>query len=152
MLEVTGWENDGDYYSTKQISGLTDSEAIMLIEFLKLFSREGKFGNSGILENEDWHGNSNQKDFIEAVEIIISSHYEAFSKFFVGDGVIPGKDEEFLDLIHEVLCDKILGYSEEYNDIPYFFRKCESIKVYNVPGDIVEMNLEKYVDMNKDRV
>jgi hypothetical protein len=146
MLEVTSWENDGDFYQTKQLSGLTDSEAIMLIEFLNLFSREGKFGNNGVDE-------VSRDEFIKSVEIIIAHHYDTFISFFEHDlDSSINDDEYFIELIHEVLCDKILGYSEEYNDVPYFFRKCESIKVYNVPGDIFEMNLEKYVDMNKDRV
>lgn len=154
MLEIDSWENDGDYNRTKQISGLTDEEVLFLIDLLSLF--EGKFGNAGLVSgNPSHHSENSIEEFIKSVKSIVEKHgSNQFSLFFGAelDKIESMSDEDYVGLINEVVCDKLLGQTQEYNDIPYFFRQCDSIRLYFVPSDLIKVDVKKYIDYHNRTV
>lgn len=45
QLHITSWENDGDNYKTKIISGLTKEDVQFYLHFLNHFGNDGPYGN-----------------------------------------------------------------------------------------------------------
>lgn len=153
MLEIDSWENDGDFYQTKQISELDDDQVLFLIDLLSLFGREGKFGNAGLAI-----GNPSENsidEFIESVKSIVEKHGPNQFSLFLDespDALTSMSDEDYVGVINEVVCDKLLGQTQEYYDIPYFFRKCDSIRLYFVPSDLIKVDIKKYIDCHSPTV
>ena len=48
LLQVISWENDGDYYNTKSIQGLTPEQAKWRIEFLKALALDDSQDESDV--------------------------------------------------------------------------------------------------------
>lgn len=123
QLQVVSWENDGDNYQTRTVSGLTKEEVEFLIVFLNAITNSG-------YENEYHEYDKSFRDgMADAEEKIfddILEHYE--------NKEIPEKFKQMVE-------DKDADYSAYLtgNSECYFFRVYESHKVFYFPDDIEDV-------------
>jgi hypothetical protein len=117
-IEVTSWENDGDFYNTKRIQGLTLNAVTWLVELAKLIqarNRENRQDDLTLEEAEDWFTNIRAK---------LGCTYDL--------------EEHSLEDIYDHISDlvyEMMGGSE------YGMRVLESYKVYFFEQNQVEVEI-----------
>jgi hypothetical protein len=130
QIQIESWENDGDNYNTKVISGLNEDECYFYVEVCKYFKQRGN-------------------DFL-FVPNILKDLQVIFDKYKFGF------DEDMAREWHSVLVDDydlseltndILGYPSECyysmgDDKKEFFRTVESVRVYHFPYQILDLSEE----------
>lgn len=141
QLHITAWENDGDNYKTKVISGLSKEDTKFYIQLASLFTSRNSgnpkgFGNGGITECGDKYHNSCMEDVVEAISRVVADNPNASKEI-----TNPYISEDF-DEVYEYLVEDLLGYTEQYCDEEYFCRVFESFKVYYFPEDVNEVTEE----------
>jgi len=145
QLQITSWENDGDYYNTQIVNGLTASQAAFYVEFAELFGDSGiETGNCCDNEEVEW------AKLYKAVLEICERYPNAFASFVYDnwindldkacrDALADPGDEEAEDeartIIHEI-AHELLDSSEFY-----VFRVFESAKIFYFPEDVNEVSL-----------
>lgn len=136
-IEVTSWENDGDYYNTKILEGLNEDVARFYIELAHLF------GDSGIeAANACDNAEVEWDKLIPAFKAIIAKYPSALSKIWqqpdeaeIAESL---SDDQIEDSIGDVAYN-ILGASEFY-----VFRVFESYRAYYFPDPIKSIDLMKF--------
>jgi hypothetical protein len=115
-IEVTSWENDGDFYNTKRIQDLTLNAVTWLVELAKLIqARENRQDDLTQEEAEDWFTNIRAK---------VGCTYDLEE---------PALDETY-DYVSNIVYE-MLGYGE------YGTRVLESYKVYYFPENVEEVKI-----------
>ena len=111
QLHVTSWENDGDNFDTKILSGLTAEDVAVYVDLLSLLvsASAGGFANRNNID-------------IERVALAVREKLAAHPK--LSDGIRKDFLECDMDSVRDPMGD-LLGYSE-YVD----FRVFASCKVY----------------------
>lgn len=172
QLSVTSWENDGDNYKTKVISGLSELETHFLIFLASAFGRKKIPGVkvSGNDENE-------LQDFVDLWKAAIKKypelaehpHYqiplpseeqvELFDEFTNLRYDSPLKNDpkyasvknydcpaaQFNYFFNEFISELLDHPGEGYYDMRNFVRKCEDITVHYVP-DVIEDVTNRFIN------
>jgi hypothetical protein len=115
QLLITSWENDGDNYNTKIVSGLTEEDVACYLEILNLFKScsRGGFAN----EVDD-----NGEEAAKAISAVLEKHPNA-SKATI-ERFTFGESEYIGDHARDAMYD-LLGCSEHYG-----FRVFDRATVY----------------------
>lgn len=126
-LEITSWENDGDYYRTKTKTVETKEEAKMLYDICTTLFKSCNNGEGGI-------GNSMDREELETV----LEYYESNTDVLTIEPFIDLKsrinDDDAEDLIFD--CFLEIAYDLMGNSEYYDCRVCESVIVTFSPEDI----------------
>lgn len=132
QLHVTTWENDADHYKTQVLSGLTKEDVHFYVNLAKRFKSKYSGDSGPCLGNS---GNTDE-DLEQAIK---NSLLEAPPSDEVREHVKKVLEgEDYADF----LADKILGYTDGYDDEHNFCRVFESFKVYYFPEDVLEVTEE----------
>lgn len=162
LLEVTTWENHGDYYKTKRLGGLSKSQVTFMLALLGHFKSVTNepidaplFGNSGLYKIKS-NRNRSFSQFVDAMSKLRNQYPNEFDIFFKHtddqqqswDEIHASFSGEDNDIIlcryyHDTLA-KILGYTEDCWDEDCFFRVVHEINVFNIPVDIDPLPLESF--------
>lgn len=111
MLRVTSWENDGDCYNTKEIQGLTETQARWLVRFCEQLAKQDQIPAHDV-DFESWPLGT-----------------------FPGFG---GLEEQQLDQeLAEEIAYELVGTGYENG----LLRVCESWTVHYIPSRIEEIYL-----------
>jgi hypothetical protein len=134
QLHVTTWENDGDYYKTTVLSGLTKEDTNFLVSIAKQFSRKGKYGNDFIKDTDLIEVISNALESSSGITLLMRADWQEALQNSIdeGDGAYP---------LHELLSDSLLGNPEE-DYSPGFCRVVETIEVYFIPKAVSDITKE----------
>lgn len=142
QLHVTTWENDGDCYATKTISGLSKDEVAFYIALAKKFC--SKHDQTGGLGNDE----TTLQQLIDVVEEVLTEFPNLHPKFASVWRNAIQKDKDRLEdarhtsVVHELLAETILHYavSEYYRyDCCNFCRAYDSHEVYYFPNEVAEV-------------
>lgn len=167
LLEVTTWENDGDYYQTKQLSGLTKNQVtflVTLMEYFKLGTNTPSryaFGNSGLKDTPD--SGASYYQFIEAMDKLRNYYVTEFDQFFkhpddqtklwhdIKADLFNGGSDVAFELCryyHDTLTKILLGDAVNSNE-DCFFRVVETVKVAYIPENIEYLPLEAFIHLHQ---
>lgn len=149
-VEVTSWENDGDYYNTK--FKLERPEWIpLVIDLMKLFEtshHEGGLGNF-----YDGYGATPFEELEEVFYVFYKKHktlVEPDTKDWERDSKGKLLRSDIMEYFEEI-AREYLGHSESYR-----YRMVESVKVYHIPEDMiftdVTTQFKKTKKINKERI
>ncbi|USV40921.1 hypothetical protein [Xanthomonas phage BUDD] len=165
QVHVRSWENDGDNYKTEILTGLSEDEAKFYVLLAKAFESRYKkrsddlpYTITGNDENETvelanlWRyaaekypavaaklwGEEDEFPTEEQIDL-----YDEYCSLRYND---PYKDdakfenlgavEGFMDFFNDLMSNLLSSPSETYWDFNNFFRVCESVQVYYLPGSI----------------
>ena len=139
QVHITTWENDGDCYATKIISGLTEDDVRFYIELSNKFVSRNGWGEKGL-----GNGGVESSVLIETISNVLKKHPNVseetklnwnFSK--IEDPESDVDDES----PYETLTELILGWpaDEYYWSIDNFCRVVDCVKVYHVPQEVVDV-------------
>jgi len=127
QLRVQSWENDGDHYHIKTLSGLTREDIAFYVELACLF---------GTNYDKQYAGFGNQSVSVEklavAVREVASRHpnvSEHYKQWLTRDP----------RCLHRDLRATILGETHDYYDDEEFCRAVDDIRVFFFPEDIQEV-------------
>lgn len=139
LVRVVSWENDGDNYNTKEVSGLTKEEAESTVAFAKLFTSKHDIDNPGIGNIYDPSDSA-----AKVVFDILRNHYDTYGDPDIAKDLQEFDEEDWPDLIPSWLMEKAydLGLTGEES----FTRACEKIEVFYIAEDVVVD--EEKVDLN----
>lgn len=128
-LEITSWENDGDYSDTKTITVKTKEEAKMIHQICTTLFKSCNNGANGVGNSTD-----RERDFA------VIEYYEenkdtlTYEPFIELNAIMEVGDYESEDLIFDFFLDfaaVLMGSSDFYD-----FRVCESVTVTYSPEDV----------------
>lgn len=132
QLHITTWENDGDAYNTKIVSGLGLDDVTFLVALAKKFKSchnhiESGLGNGGTTRNQ----------LVNAIESAMSEHMPNKKLQDEINGFITIQDENDEDdnngyYIYEWLVETILGYPVEELYRYDYERFCRVFDSFNV--------------------
>ena len=130
-VTVVSWENDADYYATKTVNGLSETNARIIVEVTKLFRNDWKY--------DTVRGETSFENMYEPTGAELGALYKAVfaiigdEPFFQvvlewDDYVLPTEDDEDClgDSVHELLY--MLGLSGMQEN--QYSRVAESITVH----------------------
>lgn len=137
QIHVTTWENDGDNYKTKIISGLTGAKVKMLYQLAKFFES----GTNNNATGPDGRGNYGNADNSYDSHGGGSYHVHFNSSEF---------EKEFLEF-----CEKHNIDSEDFHEETFFeiigtwcegeyIRVMEKVEVYYVPEEITPVSITQF--------
>ena len=133
-IEVTSWENDGDYYNTTILEGLDEDVARFYVELAQLFG-DSDIDAANAFDNEDVEWDK----LIIAFKAIVAKYPNVLRKIWhqPDEAVIEEhlSDDQIEDSIQDVVCD-ILDSSEVV-----IFRVFESYKAYYFPAPVKTFDL-----------
>ena len=118
-VRVVSWENDGDFYNTKEVTGLTEEQAERLASFATLFI---PYSDKGI-GNLYWPTEAQQ-------EVVCDRLYE----FYLNNkDIVEVKEKDSTD--KELICDYLieLAYDLGLSGGEQFTRTYSSIHIINYP-------------------
>lgn len=116
QIQIESWENDGDFYNTKFIDGLSKEQVKDYIQFLECIK---PYGNESTRVKDF-------KNIFDSLVINKNSLIDPESKYPV---------DEVSDLIYETV-----GYNETGECV----RVLESIKVYYIPVELNEVPISAF--------
>lgn len=124
-LEVTSWENDGDYYQTERVTYETFEQAKDVLkicsELFSLYHDEPKIGIGNMSDHE-------YDEAVKRVKEYFMKNPEVCRHFIPEDDLI--EEDDFMDFCMDVN-SSIMGSTEVY-----LSRVFESGKIFYVPEDI----------------
>lgn len=145
QLHVTTWENDGDFYQTEILSGLTEADVRFYLDLANRFKSRNQSGKSGM-----GNGEVTAKQLLELAQDLITKH-PGISRSIKLDWIdaidkVENHDEELdLDCAEMIytLVTNIIGYPAESIDVMNFCRVFDSFEVYYFPEDVMSVT-EKF--------
>ena len=120
LLQVTTWENDGDFYNMKQFCGLSQDEASFLIDVCSLFRRG--------VELHDI-------DYSELVEEIDTIKNKYIDLSIPVSFIVTDEDQGYIEDLYSEAVHELIGYSE--ND--EYWRVVDKVELFNIPPNSVEV-------------
>lgn len=133
QIQVTSWENDGDNYNTKILSGLSKELAKFYSDFCKLFTKShhepgGIAGNAYKKSDVKWDS------LFEKFKEIVGGFPGCFAEMG-WEKVDLENESELRNAIGEIAYE-LMGGSEYF-----YFRKVETIEVFYIPQEIEQVTL-----------
>lgn len=123
-LKVTTWENDGDYYATNELMGLTATDAQFYVKLVQKFKSRNNRSSPGL-------GNQHNSDAVlrEVVDKLLAKYSDVSP-----DVRVKFKSE---DLFSDAL-EEILGSPTDYEHESYgsFCRVVESFELYEIANPV----------------
>lgn len=134
LIRITSWENDGDNYNKKEVSGLTKEQAKETVAFSKLFKSKNSVTMDAIGNISD--PNEAELEKVKQAFLNHNNQYpdldaeEELKQFPEGE-----RDEIFMGWCLERAGDLGLAGGE------YFYtRVCEKVEVYYFASDVLVEN------------
>lgn len=145
VIEITSWENDGDYTQSNVLTGLTKKEVEFYSEWLKSY---GPFAgiNSPLMGNEDFnfvkamtHLHSFREKYMHEIESCLD-----IDLYDVDSIELALQDKEFCEYNYDMLYDAICGLLGKPVRYDYgFVRVYDGIRVYELSDKIVLPKLKR---------
>lgn len=129
QIQLETWENDGDYYSTQTISGLTKPDVNFYIAVAMLFTSKHNRKNGGGMGNTENH----PSHLLQLIQEKLEEHPDISE---TTKEIWAEADEE---TIHELLVEHILGETTDYEDYDNFCRVFESFKVFEIREPVFDI-------------
>ena len=136
MVEIETWENDGDFYATKTLQGLTENDVKFCVEVCEYFDR---YGNDII----NW-------DVVhEAMLPIAVKHTDLSSDTTkkLWQAILDCNEDDLSDNISDLLGSEMEDHGC-YGDGASFYRTIDSVKVFYTPVDIFLENVTNKFSVN----
>jgi hypothetical protein len=139
QLHVTTWENDGDHYQRKILSGLTEKEVRFYVDLGERF----KSGSNNGMKTLGNHGHATEV-LVDEVKRMLVKHPDLPTKTITmwqeaisnTEGCKDNCQDCEIDCdakIHGILCDTLLGHTVEYDYETNFCRVFDNFEVFYVP-------------------
>lgn len=165
QVHVRSWENDGDNYKTEILTGLSEEEAKLYVLLAKAFSSRytkrpddlpyhvtGNDENATVELANLWRyaaekyptaaaklwGTEDEFPTDEQLELLDEHSALRYNDPHRGDEKFKNihNAEMFVDFFNDLMSSLLSHAGEGYYDLNNFFRVCEDVQVFYLPGSI----------------